>query len=256
MDFLRWTVCTVDVKSSDLMEILLHNIMKARYLLEVDPASDAGFEPDDLEALEDIFYDQACRDEKDAYETSREFLPPMQKRTVRHLKDVRMVFRKAGYDKVGADKIRTAARYFLQMMDAGIVTLSSYPATDIRVVGYSQFVKTGEQSLYIWPTRYCEYLPLLYRVEDRCEQTNRWIREELTAYFASDQCKISSPIKGKLISFVNRMAEMGQRPSDWRISYVYKYEKEEGNDLLIVTLNRIAKQRSYVKDYMSYLENS
>jgi hypothetical protein len=255
IDFLRWTVCTVDVKASDLTAVLLHNIEKERYLLEVDSASDAGFEPEDLEALEDIFYDQACRDERDAYETLREFLPPMQKRTVRHLKDVRMVFREAGYDKVGADIIQAAVSYFLQMMDAGIVALSSYPATDIRVVGYSQFVKTGEQSLYIWPTRYCEYLPFLYRVEDRCEQTNRWIREELIAYFSSDQCKISGSVKEKLIIFVDRMATMGQRPSDWRISYVYKYEKEEGEDLLSATLNRIAKHRSYVKDYTRYLEN-
>ena len=54
---------------------------------------------------------------------------------------------------------------FLQMMDAGGTTVSSYAPNNVNVVGFAQYTKAGEQSLMILPLRLYDYIPMLDRIE-------------------------------------------------------------------------------------------
>lgn len=248
-EFIKWTIYAVNIESSIIMDIFISNAPD-RYILKVNPNSSYKFEPENLDSIEDIFYNMACEDEKEAYETIREFLPVQQKRTVRHLKDICMILKETEYDS--ADEIQNLTRYLLQMMDSNIFSVTCYPATDIKVVGYSQFVKIEEQALYIWAIRYCEYIPLLIRIEERSQQINAWIKDELTRYMADTKLDIPIQMRGNLIAFIKRMQSMAQVPSDWRMSYVYKYRRDD-KSLLDSTMERVQKQRTYVKDYAKYI---
>jgi hypothetical protein len=161
-----------------------------------------------------------------------------------------MILKETEYDS--ADEIQNLTRYLLQMMDSNIFSVTCYPATDIKVVGYSQFVKIEEQALYIWAIRYCEYIPLLIRIEERSQQINAWIKDELTRYMADTKLDIPIQMRGNLIAFIKRMQSMAQVPSDWRMSYVYKYRRDD-KSLLDSTMERVQKQRTYVKDYAKYI---
>lgn len=253
-EFLKWCINQVDLKMIDVTDVLLQNIKIKRYILEMDSSLNSDFTNQDLEQLEDYFYEQACGDEIEAYQASRESFPAARKRTVRNLNNCVTTIRTLGKGK-SYKQLDYIMAYFLQMMDAGILALSSYASSDINVVGYSQFEKAGEQSLFIYSIRYNLYFPLLYNIEAHCQYTNRRIEEEMDAYFSSEICKIEGPIQKKLKDFIVHLRKMGQLPSDWRINYIYKVQNDNPvNDQFQATVSRIKKQNQYVENYMEYLK--
>lgn len=138
--------------------------------------------------------------------------------------------------------------YFLQMIDAGIGSLSSYAPNHVKVIGFAQYAKAGEQSLQIAPLRFYKFMPMLARMEFECSRhfrsslTDEIQRYGKTAGWEKEQI-------ADLIDFVRCLARIGHSPSDWNGNYIDKVDAEEGKEReLFAYLNEQYQLReSYVE---------
>ncbi len=121
-----------------------------------------------------------------------------------------------GYDENSMD---WGFSYFLQMMDAGIIGVSSYTARNIKVVGFAQFVKAGEMSLLLYPMRMMEYIPLLIEIRQLCAKFEWDWQEEVREYCRSSYSKMGTKQARKMEEFVSKLDESGQCPEEWDIYY-------------------------------------
>jgi len=171
--------------------------------------------------VEDYFYEQGRIDEEAAYQLMKlpYCLPNAQAKrrargccfTLRELNQ--------GYTR---EESQYCMAYLLQMIDAGIGSLSSYAPNDVKVYGYAQFTKAGEQSLLIRPLRMYRYIPLLSRIQYECERRLRDLTEEIQEFGAAmgwEQTRID-----KLTAFIGGLNRMGHTPRDWNGNYVRKID--------------------------------
>lgn len=115
----------------------------------------------------------------------------------------------------------------VQRMDLGIVGISPCPGladgdADKRVVESSSLeLKAGEQSLFIKPTAYQEYLPVLRRIVERCGNDPGDIRTEIRR-FARELDRLGEPVTDgladELYQFLIDLSDMGQELGEWDFS--------------------------------------
>lgn len=149
--------------------------------------------------------------------------------------------------------------YFLQMMDAGVLGVSSYAPSRVKVVGYAQYAKAGEQSLALEPLKMFEYIPLLARIQTHCECVGEGLLDGFWEYAESSKCGLSVGTARKLEKFILRLSEMGQRPADWNENYLFRIDDqyhikraERGRSIT----DYIRDQREHVRDYLEYLQKN
>lgn len=113
-------------------------------------------------------------------------------------------------------------RILLNFMDQGILTLK------IRERGarFTQVLRMGEQSLFIWPQRYASYYPMLSFLEMRKAQSNRNFTDELRAFLNHEQShgKLESDTDAdtltvELTKYLTMLRNSGQEPGDWDIDF-------------------------------------
>lgn len=194
------------------------------------------------ERVEDYFYNRGRIDEEAAFELMQQSYFPTKERSKRRARGCCFVLNELnqGYTKI--ESIYCMA-YFLQMIDAGIGSLSSYAPNHVRVSGYAQFAKAGEQSLLIGPLRVFLYIPTLSRMQFECRRRLRDLTDEIKMFGAWKGWEPS--IVEKLTGFVDGLSRMGQTPDDWNGSYIRNVDGKE-EDLMKLLNVQSAMYRDYV----------
>lgn len=143
--------------------------------------------------------------------------------------------------------------YFMQMMDAGILALSSYAPNSMEVVGFAQFAKAGELSLLLEPLRFYKYLPMLALVQSECRKWRIDLKGELERFSSRmEQGFDSEKIRG-FWEFIRALEMIGQKADEWEDEgYLRKIQfgsEEEKQEFL---LRQSALKDSYQK-YLLYM---
>lgn len=256
--FISKIIVTDLFTKEELTEILLDVISDERRMFSL---SDGGNEVKDeekreiVDRLEDYFYAEGEEQEKDAYEMSKRLYSEHDKRTERVARACCFLMDEMaeGYTQ---EQGKYMVAYFLQMMDAGVLSLSSYAPSRVKVVGYTQYAKAGEQSLALEPLQVFEYIPLLARIQIHCECVGEDLLDGFWEYTESLECGLSPDTTRRLEEFIWRLGKMGQRPADWNENYLFRIDdqyhiKRAGRSDIT---DYIQKQKEHVRDYLNYLQ--
>lgn len=104
---------------------------------------------------------------------------------------------------------------FLQMMDAGVLSLSSYAPNSMDVVGYAQFAKAGELSLLLEPLRYYEYIPMLALIQSECGKWNIDLKKEIERFTCRMEQGFDSNRIEEIVNFIHTLEMIGQKADEW-----------------------------------------
>lgn len=256
-EMLQEVVQKLDMRVSEMSQIFAEAIPSGRKVLKVHLNQNLEVSKERQnqikEKFENYFYLRASKEEISAFELSKKRYYPTPKRSERVVRGCGFVLNElcTGFTEIEA---RYAMAYFLQMMDAGILAVSSFSANHITVVGFSQFAKAGEQSLLIVPLRMYELLPMLEWVQKSCEAYGRGVREELLGYSQSEYCDLSLKQIDDSISFLEGIAAMGQTAEDWDGNYLEKKElvQKNGESKISSVIDFLNKQSQHVRNYEAY----
>lgn len=253
LDFtLTQNVLSIDDVDKILMKnITEHFIMKSDAFDDENECINEGLI---RKRLENYFYENAIIEETSAYELSQISYVPTKRRSMRRVRGCGFTLAALndGYTKSEMDY---SMAYFLQMMDAGVLAISSYASRETKVVGFAQFAKAGEQSLQIYPLRLYEYMPLLIMIHRRCVLNRKDLKRELEKFFSSKYCKIESKNKAAILQWIEYMLSVGQTPHEWSGNYLMKIDLgDKGNeeDKIAILLQYMEKQEAHVNSYEEY----
>lgn len=195
---------------------------------------------------EDYFYGRGYRDEMSAYELTKGMYYPTNIRSSRRAHGCCFMLTELnrGYTE---QESKYCLSYFLQLMDAGVTGLSSYAPNNIRVLGYAQFAKAGEQSLAIEPLRMDEYLPMLDGMQSVCSHWLIPFEQELESYLKAFPEYYSKETARKIYELAARLRYIGQTPADWVGNYVRKLTADETQ-----ALDHMNRQSRHLSHYMKY----
>ena len=246
----------------EIEEILEHVIILGRKMINIVPGRMEKLSRKNeimiRRKVERYFYVRGSEEEREAHVISRKPYAYERERTARKARGCGFLFWELndGYRELEA---KYCIAYFLQMMDAGVVCLSSYAPNEINVVGLAQFAKTGEQSLVSEPLRFYEWIPMLAKIEDDCGENPEEFYEELEKYGLRAQSGLDERKLREIENFVKRIYYMGQRIQDWNswsMSYLYKLEYNLPDMQDASHYKKMSKfldlQIKHLSDYMEY----
>lgn len=244
----------------ELERILVTHISEERYIVQLREGSAEELSREKIRHIvkreESFFYEKGRRDEQQAYEASRYLYIPDVWRLDRFVRgacfDLRQLF--DGYSR---QEFAYGMAYFLQMMDAGILSLSSYASQNIRVVGYAQFLKAGEKSLFLLPLEFYIYIPMLTAMQYRGEQLKGGMKGEIARFRESGYSDIEKGQWDDIIDFVETLQGIGQTPADWDEDFLSKkdFSLEEGDSEISKLAAFVNKQIEYRKKYIEYTDS-
>lgn len=206
--------------------------------------------------LENYFYEEAKKEERAAFELRNQPFKMLVQSSERRVRGCGFTLTDL-LNEYGEEEIKYNMAYFLQMMDAGILSVSSFSSNRIRVVGFSQFAKAGEQSLLIYPLRVNEYMPMLEEMQRHSEQSGKELQQEIIMYFNSLECDIVEEEKIRVLNFVATIESIGEKPIDWKENYLTKmqFETEEPWEELSELIAYMDKQYDHLERYREYIKN-
>lgn len=256
-NFILKIVMTELFTVEELSTILLRVISDEREVLSLSADDKEVDEWKIVDQLEDYFYQQGYNEEKEAYQMSiRPYLGDAKwsKRVARGCCFI--LSELSEHYNLAMGKYMVA--YFLQMMDAGVLSLSSYPPSRHIVVGYAQYAKAGEQSLLLEPLKKFEYIPLLATIQRHCEYEGKDFIQEIREYAVSSECDVPLPLMADLDDFVQALEEIGQQPADWYENYLFRIDDQY--HIQRVGQKDITEYRyhqgEHVKAYKRYLQKN
>lgn len=258
MDILDFALTQNVLSIADINEILMENINE-HYIMELDIFKEECEQIDKesiREDLEDYFYDNAIMEEISAFELTQISYVPTKRRSMRRVRGCGFTLDTLN-DCYTKSEMDYSMAYFLQMMDAGVLAISSYASRETKVVGFAQFAKAGEQSLQIYPLRFYEYMPLLIKIYRRCVLNRLDFIEEIVRFFSSKYCKVEFQRRDEILDFVKRMLSVGQTPLDWSGNYLVKIDLGDEQDERTRVKSLLwfrGKQGLHVDSYEEYME--
>lgn len=257
-DMLRTIILKPVFSIKDIRQIVNSYVQDGRKLLFVTK-DDAGYISDEGKKrikykLENYFYHIAYEDEKEACVLSERPYYHTERRSKRNVRGCGFLLREvnSGYTELQA---AYSFAYFLQMMDAGVLSLSSYAYRKVKVVGFSQFAKPGEQSLLLMPLRMYEWLPLISQMQWYCGWHGHKFSDEIYEYWNSEECDINSTLLiEKIVKFVDDLSVIKQEADEWTGHYINKIEVDisEGEALRTARFRFIERQLAHTKQYKKY----
>ncbi len=133
--------------------------------------------------------------------------------------------------------------YFMQMMDAGVIGISSNGGTRGIVDGFCQFEKAGEQSLLTQPIRNLRYIPFLNLLCDFCRE----LALDKKAVLNEFCIKYNLQAEYKQIElFLDILDNMGQHPGDWMGDYNIRVSEGERSGLIKMRNNYLKLFESFI----------
>lgn len=133
--------------------------------------------------------------------------------------------------------------YFRQMMDAGVIGISSNGGTEEVVDGFCQFEKAGEQSLLTQPLRNIEYIAFLNLLCDLCKKVHldeKLILNEFCMKYGLEE------EYNQIELFLDILHNMGQYPGDWMGDYGLRIREGERSEIL-------ERRRRYLKLFEKFI---
>lgn len=187
-------------------------------------------EEDSQHQLEDLVYNTKIQELTESYR-SYSYLPPKEKqanipaltenrKTNWNIALEKFIAQATGY--ISSFNLDNIFCNLLSFMDEGIITLKA------RNNGnrFTQVLRMGEQSLFIWPERYEIYMPMLSHIVERAKHTQGNIQEELLRFLCHAQAtgEIESEINvetltEELICYLYSLRDSGQQLEDWDINF-------------------------------------
>lgn len=259
-DMLRVIVSKQVFSISDIADMAEDSVQYGRKLLYVTKCSNSYVSEKEKKRikykLENYFYYVALEEEKDAYSLSKNPYYHTKRRSKRNVRGCGFLLRELndGYTEI---KAAYSIAYFLQMVDAGVLSLSSYAYKEVKVVGFSQFAKAGEQSLLLMPLRMYEWLPLINEIQLYCKWCGCKFEEEIYGYLDSEGCDASSGLIEEIeeiVKFVAALSSIGQEAVEWMGYYINKIELDilEGETLRKARFRFLEKQLLHAEQYKNY----
>ncbi len=202
--------------------------------------------------LETYFYSRGWQEEKSACRIIQMRYSISQRRSERRVRGCCFLLAEL-CGRYGIQEAGLLIAYFMQMMDAGILALSSYAPNSMEVVGFAQFAKAGELSLLLEPLRFYKYLPMLALVQSECRKWRIDLKGELERFSSRmEQGFDSEKIRG-FWEFIRALEMIGQKADEWEDEgYLRKIQfgsEEEKQEFL---LRQSALKDSYQK-YLLYM---
>lgn len=238
---------------NELKTLLNENILEEFSILTVE--NGIWGSPETIRhVLEEYFYKCAYNEEVEAVRLANQLYYDTPLRSVRHTRGCAFTLREllSGYEE-GSIKIGIA--YFLQMMDGGVLSVSSYGSQKIYVVGFAEFAKAGEMSLLIEILKFYMYIPLLIMMQRKAEHEGNTLEYEVNQQWKRviEKQSFACVPKEKVLSFIQMLSEMQQTPEDWRGNYYWKVEFEGEHtqkELFEERKQFIEHQNKLVQDYL------
>lgn len=234
--------------------IIKECISNLRYLANKELLGGLERKEEILEKVQKEFFEMGYRQEDSAYQMKLNMYNTQVERMSRSVRGACFLWQKlfVGFSLKGIEKAFT---YILQMMDAGVLALSSYGSERIKVVGYAQFVKEGELSLFLYPIAVDVYLPMLRSIEYNCEHTNSSLRDEFINFYHEGQCSISEKDRDKIETFIEKFGKIGQKPSDWKCNLLLRQEFLLEEEFTMKRMKQYLDERSkYLQEYTDYVK--
>ena len=135
----------------------------------------------------------------------------------------------------------------LQMVDYGMVSITSLGPCLYRDVGFVQYLRVEKQTLLVYPLEMMEYIPMLSEME-LMEYASNNLRDEFIKFSRSSKCNLEHTEINKILEFINHMDSMGQTANEWNGNY----EGDCFEDWKQIGL-LIDKQNKHRDDYKKYL---
>ncbi len=241
----------ITLSQEKLEEILRNKIPLTRTIFTIDEENNKKQRNEIVNRLEDYFYEAGGKSEKRAKELMDMvyFETPMRSERVVSGCCFTLKELNAGYSEQDS---QISMAYFLQLMDCGVVGISSFAPNKMNVVGFAQFAKAGEQSLLVMPLRYMEYIPFLVTMQKQCNRYEHETWEELARYQSSGMSDIPEKTAEQLTAFLQKLKEIGQRPAEWIENYLYRIDFENETDQG-KAFHFVQKQRMHMEQYISFL---
>lgn len=165
-------------------------------------------------SLEEILVSEGEQNESLAYEQDMKRQPKSLENTDLSIKKL---FDKTGLVlKNSSDGIVGVIEELLRYMDLGIVSVSAVFERGEQRRSMCVY-HSGEQSLYVLPTKYARYLPVLADIEDDCSCNPEQIKQRVREFY-SERPGIGKTTADELVEFVDRIYFSGQRLVDWNIN--------------------------------------
>ena len=211
--------------------------------------------------IEDRIYNQGLNDEQEAqwiadfpfYDTPFHF----RRKNIPCYETFKALYQ-YGADKTINERalLDYSIRIFLQMMDCGVIAVSSYPPVGKEIDGLMQYEKAGEQAMTLLPVRYLLYLPMLSRMELVAKAKQIPLREEAEKYFSVVPLEDDCFDEADILEFADRLADVNQSVSDWNDNYVnsapYLRTKKGTDDTVNFYLKQHELVMTYVENYRKY----
>ena len=154
------------------------------------------------------------------------------------------------------NKTREERNYYLaiffQMMDAGILSLSSFASENDSVDGFRQFIKAGEQAMFLYPIAMYLYVPLLTMIEQNAGLKRVDIFSELEDFFDSDKCDISGKDKENIKSYVDKIYQIEQKMAEWNGNYYRKLDLPDREKNINNMRQFFERQKKYMQEYLEF----
>lgn len=133
----------------------------------------------------------------------------------------------------------------LTFMDQGIVTLKARWSTE----HYTQVLRMGEQSMFIWPKRYAIYYPVLAYLEERQKRLGTDIQENLSGLLTHaisegilNTEETANALTVELMEYLKSLYQSGQTLLDWDISFEQTIVSSTGNLKTAEVIKQLNKQ--------------
>lgn len=188
--------------------------------------------------LENKFYRSSWDDERETYLFFQNPCYCDENRFQRHTQDCALFIKNSIEDLgLGINDIKVFFGYFMQMIDAGIISVSSDADKDCKTDGLSQFVNSLDLALLIMPLRYYKYLPVLTEVDEFCElyrleresMFEQIIQNDPESYVTASARKITSK---ELVTFLDVLKKIGQKPREWLNTYASRLDVSKSDDVM------------------------
>jgi hypothetical protein len=208
----------------EMSDLFQRDIPESFKVLDVSDSSSPSSMRDIRTRLEDYLYQRGYEEEKEAIALSQTFDLGVSNRAKRKARGCcfMLVELNQGYTQ---QDVEDSMAYFLQMMDAGVLGLSSYAPDNVRVVGMAQYAKAGEMALYIRPLQYYKYMPLLANMQYECEQWGRPLQAEVKKYWERFSSTLNIEER-EIQDLLDTLAEIRQTPKDWEGNYLFRIDAD------------------------------
>ena len=180
--------------------------------------------------MEDLLYQMKLQELTETYRRARS-MPPANSRVLGFsLKDNRI----SNWNILLSDFLAYVSRFIpasspyslinnlLTFMDQGIVTLKARWSAE----HYTQVLRMGEQSMFIWPKRYARYHSILAYLEERQKRLGSDFQEDLNGLLTHaistgilNTAETANALTLELMEYLESLYQSGQTLMDWDISF-------------------------------------